>query len=265
MGSRGGATDEKLVSRDKSVPFSAENGAPRLLYYEIIKRALFAQRLDTLQEVASQSAAYATVMQFDHLGLFLNEFWVFDFIRVKVDSAHIVHDERALPRTRYPVGVDDLSGVSQDLLQQGGFSGSQKSRENGDGQSFVLNILSHNTVDLMDDSHFVDTSVRGVYRCGWDRRARKKVKPRLTKRRVSSRTHASDSRKRSVVKKPILEKRGKETEGAFAVLPNDVLVELVDDCLVDPTDAAVLRSVSKRLRTAVDETGRNLTRLINTA
>ena len=35
----------------------------------------------------------------------------------------------------------------------------------------------------MDDGHFVDTSLRGVCRCGWVRRARKKVKPRLTKKR----------------------------------------------------------------------------------
>ena len=36
-------------------------------------------------------------------------------------------------------------------------------------------------------------------------------------------------------------------------LPNDVLVELVDDCLVDPTDAAVLRSVSKSPEDAHEE------------
>lgn len=57
-----------------------------------------------------------------------------------------------------------------DLLQQGGFSGSQKSRENGDGQSFVLNSLSHNMLNLTDDGHGVDLGVRCLYTCSWVRR-----------------------------------------------------------------------------------------------
>ena len=65
------------------------------------------------------------------------------------------------------------------------------------------------------------------------------------------------SHSRARVEHPDMVKR-KHHEGAFYVLPNDVLVDLVDNCLPDPRDAAVLRSVSKRLRTAVDESGRNL-------
>ena len=70
---------------------------------------------------------------------------------------------------------------------------------------------------------------------------------------------------RARVEHPDMVKR-KHHEGAFYVLPNDVLVDLVDNCLPDPRDAAVLRSVSKSLRTAVDESGRNLerTRLVDT-
>jgi hypothetical protein len=41
-------------------------------------------------------------------------------------------------------------------------------------------------------------------------------------------------------------------------LPTEVLALVVEDFLPDPKDAAVLRSVSKRMSTAVDETGRNL-------
>ena len=57
-----------------------------------------------------------------------------------------------------------------DLLQQGGFSGSQKSREKGDGQSFVLNSLSHNMLDLINGGHGVDMGVRGFYTCDSVRR-----------------------------------------------------------------------------------------------
>ena len=57
-----------------------------------------------------------------------------------------------------------------DLLQQGGFSGSQKSRENGDGQSFVLNSFSHNMLDITDDGHGVKFAVKGFNTCSWVRR-----------------------------------------------------------------------------------------------
>ena len=42
-------------------------------------------------------------------------------MRVKVDSAHIIHDERALPRTRFPFGVDDLNAVSRDRSSSAGW------------------------------------------------------------------------------------------------------------------------------------------------
>ena len=49
-----------------------------------------------------------------------------------------------------------------------------------------------------------------------------------------------------------------QTDHAFGRVSIDLLIWLINQYLVDPTDAAVFRSVSKLTRDAVDATGRNL-------
>mmetsp|Transcript_11510 Transcript_11510/g.24579 ORF Transcript_11510/g.24579 Transcript_11510/m.24579 type:complete len:232 (+) Transcript_11510:569-1264(+) len=60
---------------------------------EVIEFVIGAEGLDGLEEVAAEGAADASVVHFDHFGVFLDYLRLFDFVGVEIDFSHIIDND----------------------------------------------------------------------------------------------------------------------------------------------------------------------------
>jgi hypothetical protein len=77
--------DERLCHRKRLTDACA-------LDHQVIESPLVAEALHGLEQVATERAAYAAVVQLNHLSVLLDKLRLFDLVSVEVDLTHVVHD-----------------------------------------------------------------------------------------------------------------------------------------------------------------------------